>query len=189
MIGKVGAALCVLAVLVAVAGVFCIDLPARKAYNDKFGSHVVMAYDQATFEGVKEQVLILWRQMNETFGTDNLEHIYNTPWPWKQTYDNSLAAQRDYLARLVERIDKQIYESEEILAGNRTILMPYNQWYQEALDSLREEMQREGGLDWAIRGAWYLHYAPTAYWLYWWLVPLVLFLFILGVVCMLSALE
>jgi len=157
-------------------GLVLIDLPARAYYNKKFGAHVVMAYDQASFEGVKEQILILWKNMNETFDTSNLENIYCTPWYWGQTYDNSLKAQEDYFRYLIERIDKQIKESEDILAGNKTILVPYNQWYQDALDALRTEMQREGGLDWAIRGAWYLTYAPMAYWLKLWVVPLEVFL-------------
>jgi hypothetical protein len=32
-------------------------------------------------------------------------------------------------------------------------------------------MKREGGLDWAINGAWYLNFAPAAYWLWWWFIP------------------
>ena len=146
--------------------------PADAAYNRIFKAHVVMAYDQASFEGIKEQILILWRNMNETFGTEDLEHIYNTPWYWEQTYDNSLKAQTDYFKKLVDRIDKQIYEANQILSGNRTILMPYNQWYQQALDALRQEMQREGGLDWAIWGAWYLKYAPLAYWMHILYIPI-----------------
>jgi hypothetical protein len=39
-------------------------------------------------------------------------------------------------------------------------------------------MYREGGLDWAIKGAWYLNNAPAAYWLAWWLTPLEIALFI-----------
>ncbi len=169
----------ILALLIGLLAVFVIMLPADAEYNRRFASHVTMAYDQASFEGVKEQVLILWAEMNKTFGTEDLDHIYSSPWYWEQTYDNSLKAQEDYFRKLIERIDKQIYEAEQILAGNRTILMPYNQWYQEALDSLRAEMKREGGLDWALRPAWYLHCAPAAYWLLWWLVPLETF-FILG---------
>jgi len=179
---KITVGLWCLGILLLLFGFFCIALPADKAYNSRFGCHVTMAYDQATFEGVREQVIILWRNMNETFGTENLENIYCTPWWWDQTYDNSLAAQRDYFAMLVKRIDNQIYESEQILAGNRTILMPYTQWYQEALDSLRAEMMREGGLDWALSGAWYLTFAPAAYWLWWYLVPIELILWILGLI-------
>ena len=168
---KITLTLWILTAIFPIVYYFGIQFPADAAYNRIFRAHVVMAYDQASFEGIKEQVLILWRNMNETFGTEDLEHIYNTPWYWEQTYDNSLKAQEDYFRKLIGRIDKQIYEANQILSGNRTILMPYNQWYQQALDSLREEMRREGGLDWAIRGAWYLKHAPLAYWDGWIFTP------------------
>ena len=169
---KIVLSLWIVTVLFPIVCNFAIMFPADAAYNRIFKAHVVMAYDQASFEGIKEQILILWRNMNETFGTEDLEHIYNTPWYWEQTYDNSLKAQTDYFKKLVDRIDKQIYEANQILSGNRTILMPYNQWYQQALDALRQEMQREGGLDWAIWGAWYLKYAPLAYWMHILYIPI-----------------
>ena len=175
--------LLVLLVAIPIMGLIFIELPAQAKYNKRFGAHVTMAYDQASFEGVREQIMILWENMNESFGTSNLENIYRSPWYWQQTYDNSLKAQEDYFRYLIERIDKQIKESEDILAGNKTILVPYNQWYQQALDSLRTEMQREGGLDWAICGAWYLTYAPMAYWLWYWVLPIeLLLLTILGII-------
>lgn len=157
-----------------------IKLPADVEYNKKFGSHVTMAIDQASFEGIKEQILILWKNMNDTFGTENLENIYNSPWFWDQTYDNSLKAQEDYFRRLVNRIDDQIKEQQAIINGNRTIIVPYNQWYQQSLDSLRTELNRAGGLDWALKGAWYLKCAPAAYWLMYWDFPIAAILFILA---------
>lgn len=141
-----------------------------------------MAYDQASFEGAKEQILIVWQNMNETFKDRNLNEVYNTPWWWQQTYDNSLKAQEDYFMRLDKRIDDQIKEQQDILEGKKQILIPYNQWYQQALENIRTEMKREGGLDWALSGAWYLTFAPLAYWLLWWLIPVELGLWIAGII-------
>lgn len=177
-----GFALIIFAILLVIYAVFAIQLPADYHYNNHFGSHVIMAYDQASFEGAKEQILIVWQNMNETFKDRNLNEVYNTPWWWQQTYDNSLKAQEDYFMRLDKRIDDQIKEQQDILEGKKQILIPYNQWYQQALENIRTEMKREGGLDWALSGAWYLTFAPLAYWLLWWLIPVELGLWIAGII-------
>lgn len=184
-----GIALIVFAIALFVYAVFGIKLPADYYYNSHFGSRVTMAYDQASFEGTKEQILILWQNMNETFKDRNLNETYNTPWWWQQTYDNSLKAQEDYFVRLNKRIDDQIKEQQDILEGRKQILVPYNQWYQQALENIRTEMKREGGLDWALSGAWYLTFAPSAYWLYWWLIPVEIALWVLGIVMLLIGYE
>jgi hypothetical protein len=64
------------------------------------------------------------------------------------------------------------------MAQNNTNPILVEDWYDKSINNLRTEMQREGGLDWAIKGAWYLTYAPAAYWLTWWLTPLEIALFI-----------
>jgi len=185
----VGTALIIVAIVLVIYGLFAIKLPADYYYNKHFGSHVVMAYDQASFEGAKEQILIVWQNMNETFKDRNLNEIYNTPWWWQQTYDNSLKAQEDYFIRLTKRIDDQIKEQQDILEGRKQILIPYNQWYQQALENIRTEMKREGGLDWALSGAWYLTFAPSAYWLLWWLIPIEIALWIVIIFMIAIAFE
>jgi len=139
-----------------------------------------MAYDQATFEGMRTQVIAVWNQMNKTFADFDYIHTYNTPWYWEQNYENSLAANQDYFTSLIDRLDQTIKEKEQIIAGNKTIMVPYNSWYQQTLDGFRNESKREGGLDWAINGAWYLSFAPTAYWLWWWVIPLEIALVIIA---------
>jgi len=51
-------------------------------------------------------------------------------------------------------------------------------WYDKSINNLGTEMQREGGLDWAIKGTRYLTYASAVYWLTWWLIPIEIALFI-----------
>lgn len=169
-------------IILPVFALFGIYLPSIAQYNKLFGSHVTMAYDQATFEGMQAQVLVVWSQMNKTFADYDFATTYNTPWYWEQNYENSLAANRDYFGSLIDRLNQTIKEKEQILAGNKTIMVPYNSWYQQTLEGFRNESKREGGLDWAINGAWFLSFAPTAYWLGWWFWPLEIVLVIVAVI-------
>jgi hypothetical protein len=169
----------ILPIIIAILSIVFIDLPAKAQYNKLFASHVTMAYDQATFEGMKEQVLILWKQMNETFKGFDYKTTYNTPWFWEQTYDNSLAAQQDYFRQLVKRLDSYSLLHQKMVQ-NITNPVYLEDWYYKSIQNFRDEMKREGGLDWAIKDAWYLNFAPLAYWLWWWLVPLACILWALA---------
>jgi hypothetical protein len=175
------AVLWILVVALIVIGVFVIKLPADAQYNRKFASRVTMAYDQATFEGMKEQVLILWSEMNETFKGFDYNHTYCSPWYWEQTYDNSLSAQQDYFKQLTRRLDSYSALYQKMLT-NMTNPVYLEDWYSKSIQNFRDEMKREGGLDWAISGAWYLNFAPAAYWLFWWLIPLEIVLIIVAIV-------
>lgn len=56
-------ALVVLLVAVPVVAVLGVYLPARAQYSRLFGGHVTMAMDQATFEGIEDQINTVWNQM------------------------------------------------------------------------------------------------------------------------------
>lgn len=141
---------------------FGVEAPAHSGYYRLFGSHVVMALGQATFEGVRDQVIVLWKQMNTTFSDYNYDTTYNSPFYWDQNYDNSLRAQQDYFKMLVQRIDSYITQYNQLQASSGTSLL--EDWYDKSMRNLRDEMDRMGGLDWAIWGAWYLNFASTAFW-------------------------
>ena len=170
-------AFAVLLIAIPVISVFTIYLPAQAQYNRLFGGHVTMAMDQATFEGIEDQINTVWNQMNTTFNGYNYSTTYSSPWYWEQNYENSLAAQQDYFHQLTNRIHsyKQAYQQ---MAMNNTNPILVEDWYDKSIQNLRTEMQREGGLDWAIKGAWYLTHAPATYWLTWWLIPLEIVLLI-----------
>ena len=159
-----------------------IQAPADSQYNKKFGAHVTMAHDQATFEGMKTQVMMLWKNMNDTFSGWDLDHTYSTWWYPDQTYESSLGAQRDYFTQLVISIDRYtiLYQEKVLNATNPTLL---EDWYYKAMSSLRDEMTREGDLDWALNGAWYLNLAPTAYWMDWWRLPLLGIFVCMAIIC------
>jgi len=150
--------------IVPIVSFFMVLAPADAQYNRKFGSHVVMAYDQATFEGMLNQIKIVWQEMNRTFAGFDFATTYSTWWYVDQTYDNSLLATNDYFNSITARLKATIQEQEQIKSGNKTILIPYNQWYQTTLDGFRNETKREGGLDWVIRSAWFLNFQQLAYW-------------------------
>lgn len=171
----------ILLLLIAIAvglglySIFGISLPVQAQYNKLYASHVTMAKDQATFQGIRDQIIIIWNQMNESFKDKDFTTTYNTPWYWDQNYDNSLSAQQDYFKQLIIRIDlyQNTYDSQ---MKNNTNPIYLTDWYDKSIQNLRVEMEREGDLDWAIHDAWYLNYHPEAYWLGWWVVMIELIL-------------
>ena len=165
-----------------IGGSFAVIQPVQYQYNKLFGSHVIMAYDQASFEGMLAQVNLIWIQMNNTFQGADFATTYNDWWYLGQTYDNSLLATNDYFNSLTERLNATIIEKERIVSGNQTIMIPYNQWYQTTLDGFRTEMQRQGGLDWVIRPSFVLRNYPIAYFWEW-------FLGIYGIIAILMCLA
>lgn len=168
----------ILVIALPIYGIFGIAAPANAQFNNKFLAHETMAHDSASFEKMREQIMIIWQNMNETWDPKDFLTTYNTWWYPDQTYENSLQATNDYFTGLVDRIDATMVEMHQIEVGNKTILTPYNAYYNDMLDSFRNETVDKGGLLWAINGAWYLTFAPAAYWLIWWLLPLELFLII-----------
>jgi hypothetical protein len=163
MMRALGGILFTIAVVMCIVLWLVISLPATAEYNKLFASHVTMAYDQATFDGIRTQVNIVWTQMNTSFAGDDFSTTYNTPWYWNQNYDNSLSAQQDYFKQLNDRID--LYESTYNLQRlNNTQPTLLTDWYDKSIQNLRVEMDREGGLDWAIHDAWLLNKRPLAYW-------------------------
>jgi len=164
------ALLIILLAAIPIIAVFTVYLPATAQYNRLFAGHVTMAMDQATFEGIEDQINIIWNQMNATFSGCDYNTTYSSPWYWEQNYENTLTAQQDYIRQIVNRINSYKLAYQQ-MAQNNTNPILVEDWYDKSINNLRTEMQREGGLDWAIKGAWYLNYAPAAYWLAWWLTP------------------
>lgn len=166
-----------LAIIVPIGLFVGIVIPANWEYNKKFGSHVVMAKDQATFSGMIEQVGILWDNMNTTFTGRNFNETYNSPWYWDWTYDNSLGAQRDYFKHLMERLNNYQMQYQFLLKNNSNPIY-INDWYDKSVQNMRNEMNRAGGLDWALKDAWCLTFAPMAFWsglidIIYWIVTIV----------------
>lgn len=180
--GIICAMLIFLLIALPIVGYLFICMPADTTYNRKFRSHTVMAKDQATFEGMEEQIKVLWEEMNKTFAGEDFNATYNTWWPPDKTYDNSLCAQRDYFQQILKSIDRYQGMYEKLL-NNSTNPTMLEDWYYKSISNLRNEMNREGGLDWALKNAWYLNKAPSAYWFLYWMIPLEI---IIGIFAVLS---
>lgn len=177
----------ILIVLVPLTVFAAVKLPADYQYNKTFGSHVIIAEDSATFEGVRAQVIIIWSQMNKTFAGFDFNNTFNSPWYWEQTYDNSLAAQTNYFGQIVRRVDSYVKQWQII--QNSTSSSVLQDWYDLSIRNLRDEMTRGGDLDWALKGAWYLNFAPAAYWagvFLSWMVPLGILTFIIALAVFIS---
>ena len=163
----------VLIFAIPIAGYLTINVPANVRYQNLFGSHVTLAVEgNPDFSGIKSEVDTVYANMNATFPDRSLwATTYNNPWPWGRTYDNSLQAEAVYLHHIDLRIT--FYEQLVNKSGQNQLSDVYNQ----AIVNLRNEMKSSGGLDWAISGAWYLQYAPLAYWdiTYFLIIDIVLF--------------
>lgn len=136
-------------------------LPVRVQYQREYGAYINMAYTQATFESIKNEVRVVWAKMNTTFAGDDFDHTYNTLLYWNQNYENSLRAQNNYLSALDDRIDSYIEQYDLLKASAGSSMLA--DWYDVSINNLRQEMRRDGGLDWVISGAWLIKYYPTVY--------------------------
>gem|GEM_PF-2675185 len=159
----------ILAVAIWPVTYFAVALPANYQYTQLYKSHVIMAGDQADFTGVMTQVQTVQNQMLTDFAGHNLNTTWNSYWYWDHTYDNSLQAEQDYFNRLEVRITN--YQAIQAkLVSNGTVNI--QDWIDQSMTSLRNEMNRSGGLDWALYGAWMLTFQPLAAWWFWWtLIP------------------
>ncbi|MEN3056298.1 MAG: hypothetical protein ABC527_06910 [Candidatus Methanosuratincola petrocarbonis] len=143
---------------------FVTALPCYYQYNHKFGSHVVMAYDQATFEGISEQIDVILNNIYVEFEGMDFNRVYNTPFFWEQTYDNSLKAQVDYLNAIKSRTRNYIIQYNNLLNSSNSAML--EDWYHRSIMNLRTEMSRAGGLDWVIKNAWILEKYPFVYYMF-----------------------
>ena len=159
------------------------QVPANVEYNTLFGSSVTMATSGAaslTGPGsIQDYVMAVWTQMNQTFAGYNFATTYNNPWPWGRTPDNTLAKQNEYFRSLNQTITQQQEWLNEINAGK--ISVTTSNPIMTAINVTRNEMQATGCLDWALAGAWYLHYAPLAYWTFYYTIILLVIFAVLAI--------
>jgi len=152
-------------------GIYGVVLPAEAEYNWYFGRHVLWAYGSDTYDGIEREVTTVWNQMNITFSERKYNETYCTPWFWEQTYHNTLAAQNEYLQQIIDRVHSYRDTYQEMRLNN-TDPNYRDDWFRSSIQDLKTSMTRGSGMDWAIRGVWFLTFAPAAYWLNGWLVPI-----------------
>ena len=169
MKGKVGGLIIILGLLgmigFPIAQYFIVSVQADVAYGNAFGGDVTMVYDQADFMGIKDQINVIWTKMNETWPCidpkcSNQKTIYNSYWQWDKTIDNSIYQENLYFKNLINRLNGYQKQWEQVQSG-AVVYTTFD--FQKAMDGLRTDMKSEGGIDWAIRGAYYLQFYPSAY--------------------------
>lgn len=160
-----GIALIVVGAICSVAWFLAFNVPADVAYSRKFGSDVTMATQGSTTltgpESIQDYVNRIWTNMNATFDTRNFDNIYNSPWPWGQIPENSLAKQNSYFVSLNTSINQRQQMVNTIIEKGGYI---GTDPVQAAINQSRSEMNAYGGLDWVIKQAYYLQFAPMVYW-------------------------
>jgi hypothetical protein len=161
------AGLAILALMVPLVNYLVVVMPVDTQYNRDFASHVTMAKDQSTFEGMNAQVVIIMDNMQRVFAGHDYNAIFSTWWGPDQTYENSLQAQWDYLENLSTRLMGYAGEYKKMLEGNTTTFL--QDWYHQSIENARREINREGGLDWVLFDAFRLNLHPGAYWSQYWI--------------------
>ena len=146
---------------------FAVNLQANIAYSNAFGSDVTMLYDSPSIESVRDQAVILWTKMNQTWDpggptAPNHRNIYNSAFPWDRIKENTLFAEDQYFNKLINtRIPSILAQWATIQKGGMIV---QGDWLSTALDKLINETKSNGGIDWAIQGAYYLQFYPLSYW-------------------------
>ena len=169
--------LIVVAIVGQLAMYFAFNYNADYRYNARYGTYVTIATQSPSLNRTWNAIITFGNHMYEDWQPSEFETTYNNQpildFNAGLIYENSLAAENDYLIGLNETMPSRID------AVNRNVV---GQTEQGVLYDLRNEMNSYGGLDWAVRGAWYIKYANFAYWsgwyytIYWILAAIVIVL-------------
>lgn len=124
-------------------------------YNKKIGAYLANAYDASTFEIMKEYYIKAKQGMLDEGLTPDL---YGKWFYWEQTPDWQMNYTYRYIDGLIARCDHYINQTKQ---GNIT---PLTDVYNQMIENLRNESQRNGPVDWAARPAWMIKNAPLYYW-------------------------
>jgi len=185
----IGIIVFVVTIILTIMALLIIKVPADVQYGNLFGSDVIMATQGSTTltgpNSIQDYVNRIWTTMNNTFNTKHFLQIHNNPWPWGQTSDNTLAKENEYLNSLNVSLVLRQKWVDAVLNG--TTAFTGVDPVQTAINQTRQEMNAYGGLDWAINGAWYLQDAPTAYWLWVYLIIGWIFAVIVEIVLVIRA--
>jgi len=143
---------------------FAYNMSADIAYSNTFGSDIEMIYDAGDFIGQREGLMRVWNTMNSTWRAEDFNTTYSSAMPWDRVKSNTIYYTNIYFNQINRTIDNNIRALNEMLRNN-TATGVINNWQLKTLNETVQEMKRGGGLAWAIEGAWYLQFAPMAY--YW----------------------
>jgi len=124
-------------------------------YNKKIGAFLANAYDASTFELMKENYIKAKQGMIDEGLTPDL---YGKWFDWEKTADWQMNYTYQYMDGLIARCDYYINQTKQ------ANISPFTDIYNQMIQNLRDESQRNGPVDWAARPAWVIKYAPLYYW-------------------------
>ena len=186
---QIGTAIVILLIVMNIGAYLTINVPANVRYSNLFGSYATLAYNgQPTFEGIQANLQHIYQTMLSQFPNSIYDYnsTYNTWAPWGHIYENSLSAQQAYLLTAINRTK---YYEGQFSSSNASSKL--TDTYNLAIANLRNELQcsaircndsnsQNNGIDWVIRGAWFMNKAPSAYWDFYVLIPIDLILIIIA---------
>lgn len=140
---------------------YAFEVPVDVSYGNTFGAVIQQAEFDADMPHIRQDLVQLENRINQTFPDVTLWNTtYNSWFPQDHTRDNSLWSNYRYIATVIDRID--YYEGLlHNQSGSSTTLTDLTQQY---TNNVRSEMISGGGLDWALKGAWFLQFHPLIYW-------------------------
>jgi hypothetical protein len=139
---------------------FGVNYNADWQYNREFGTYVVVATQSSSLNRTWANTLTVWQHMNETFpNVDKWNETYNVIPLFGLNadlkFENTIAAENDYFQGL-----QTLYNDDLITLKNNTgFNTEMNLVYE-----YRNEANANGGMDWAIKGAYYIQNYQLAYW-------------------------
>jgi hypothetical protein len=156
---KLLAIVIIIAIVATAFTYFDINYNADWHYNREFGTYVLVATQSSSLNRTWANTLIVWQNMNATFDQSKFNTTYNVipvlGLNADLKYENTLAAENDYFQGL-----QNLYIDDlTILKQNTGFNSEMNLVYE-----YRNEANANGGMDWAIKGAYYIQNYPLAYW-------------------------
>jgi len=123
-------------------------------YNKKIGAYLANAYDASTLELMKENYIRAKQGMIDEGLTPDL---YGKWFDWEKTADWHMNYTYQYIDGLIARCDYYINQTKQ------ANISPFTDIYNQMIQNLRDESQRNGPVDWAAWPAWEIKYAPLYY--------------------------
>lgn len=141
-------------------------------YRHSIGAYITNAYDASTFEVMKDNL----EKAEGGMRSQGLEPTdCGRAWSWEQTQDWCMAYTYQYIDGLINRTQYYI----NLFKGNPN--STFTDVYTQAIHNMREEMNRNGPVDWAAYPTWALKYHALYYWV-WLVIAALSILFIAGLV-------
>lgn len=124
-------------------------------YMKAIGAPLENAYDAPDFAVMRDQLKIARQGMvDQGLAPTDCGKAFS----WEQTPDWCMAYTYNYLDGLINR---SAYYQSQVESGN---ISTFSDVYNQMMTNMRNEMKRNGPVDWTARPAWYLKNSGINYW-------------------------